>query len=435
VRFLDLLRSAFSNLRRRKLRSFLTIFAVVIGASLVSLLVSLGIGAQQFLTAQIKAMMPPDVVMVASDQDTFEMGLGGMGFGGSPQEVSHDEGSPFSLEPLTLQDIEAVRALEHVERTDPYVILRAESVELQGSDRSFRTRLRAMPQYQVEETDLVAGRHLTEQSRRECIIANQYIDSFSLDKPEHAIGKEVIIRVSQWTSFIGLPSDFKDFNFEIVGVTEKTLSSTQIIISIEDGKEIARFWIGDDDWYTDKIPPPMIQAKVDDSRYVNQVAQEVKDLDLGAFTADDALGILGNIFSIINAVLSAFGLIALGVASLGIINTLIMAIYERTREIGLMKAVGASRGTIRLLFTAEGVIIGFLGGIIGVGIGYALGLAINRVSHATFLKDFQTFNISAFPWWLIVGVIALSTIIALAATLYPAHRASRLDPIEALRYE
>jgi len=435
VSFLDLLRNAFFNLWRRKLRSFLTIFAVVIGASLVSLLVSLGIGAQQFITAQIKAMMPPDVVMVASSKKGFDIGLGGLGFGRSPQEVSDSEDSPSSSEPLTLQDIEAVRALEHVERIDPYVILRAEWVELQGSDKRLRTRLRAMPQYQLEETDLVAGRHLTEQSRQECIIANQYIDSFGLEKAEDALGQEVIVRVRQWTSFIGLPSETEDFNFEIVGVTEKTLSSTQIIISIEDGKEISRFWVDNPNWYTDDIPPAILQVKLEDSQYADQVAQAVEDLGLGAITSNDVLGLISTIFVIIQAVLSAFGLIALGVASLGIINTLIMAIYERTREIGVMKAVGASRGTIRLLFTAEGVIIGFLGGIIGVGIGYALGLAINRVSHATFLKDFQTFNISAFPWWLIVGVIALSTIIALAATLYPAHRASRLDPIEALRYE
>lgn len=433
--FLDLLRNAFFNLWRRKLRSFLTIFAVVIGASLVSLLVSLGIGAQQFITAQIKAMMPPDVVMVASSKKAFDIGLGGLGFGRSPQEVYDSEDSPSSSEPLTLQDIEAVRALEHVERIDPYVILRAEWVELQGSDKRLRTRLRAMPQYQLEETDLVAGRHLTEQSRLECIIANQYIDSFGLEKAEDALGQEVIVRVRQWTSFIGLPSETEDFNFEIVGVTEKTLSSTQIIISIEDGKEISRFWVDNPNWYTDDIPPAILQVKLEDSGYADQVAQAVEDLGLGAITSDDVLGLISTIFVIIQAVLSAFGLIALGVASLGIINTLIMAIYERTREIGVMKAVGASRGTIRLLFTIEGVIIGFLGGTIGVGIGYALGLAINRISRATFLKDFETFDISAFPWWLMVGVIALSTIVALAATLYPAHRASRLDPIEALRYE
>jgi len=435
VRFLDLLRSAFSNLRRRKLRSFLTIFAVVIGASLVSLLVSLGVGTQEFISAQIRATMPPDVVLVASDQDTFEIGLGGIGFGGSPREVSHGEGSRFSFEPLTLEHIGNVAGLKHVDRWDPYVVLRVDSVRLQGSEKRFQTRVRALPEYQVKATELVAGTYVTDQSQWECIIANQYLDSFGFEQAEDALGQEVVVEVSKITSFAGLPGEPKDYSFKIVGVTARTLRSTQILIPIENGKEIARFWIGDDDWYTDKIPPPMIQVRVDDSRYVNQVAQEVKDLDLGAFTADDALGTLGNIFTTINAVLSAFGLIVLGVASLGIINTLVMAIYERTREIGVMKAVGASRGTIRLLFTAEGVIIGFLGGIIGVGIGYALGLAINRISHATFLKDFETFNISTFPWWLIVGVIAVSTMVALAAALYPAHRASRLDPIEALRYE
>jgi len=299
VRFLDLLRSTFSNLRRRKLRSFLTIFAVVIGASLVSLLVSLGIGAQQFLTAQIKAMMPPNTVMVASSSNAFEIGLGGIGFGGSPREVSNGEGSPFSLEPLTLQDIEAVRALEHVERADPFIRLTAESVKLQGSDKSFRTSLRAMPQYQVEDTDIVAGRHLTEQSQRECIIANQYLDSFSLEQPEDAIGKEVIIRVRQVTSFIGLPSETRDYNFEIVGVTEKTLSSTRIIISIEDGKELSRFWADNPDWYTDDIPPPILQVKTEGSQYADQVAQAVEDLGLGAITAKEVLGLVGTIFVII----------------------------------------------------------------------------------------------------------------------------------------
>jgi putative ABC transport system permease protein len=138
---------------------------------------------------------------------------------------------------------------------------------------------------------------------------------------------------------------------------------------------------------------------------------------------------------VIQAVLSIFGLIALAVASLGIINTLIMAIYERTREIGVMKAVGASKGTIRLLFTFEAGSIGFWGGLVGVVLAWIVGQIINFASHLTFLQDYKSFNISAFPLWLILLVVGLSTGIALVAGLLPANRAANLDPIEALRYE
>jgi len=431
----DLLRSAFSNLRRRKLRSFLTIFAVVIGAGLVSLLVSLGIGAQEFLTAQIRATMPPDVLIVGSNPNAFQIGFGGMGFGGSPQELSEDESSPYSLSPLTLEEIDSVRNLEHVERVDPYIMVSADSVRLQNSEKRFRAQLSALPDYIIRNKELVAGQYLDDYSQGGCIIANQYLESFGLEQAEDAVGQELVIQVGQMTSFIGLPTKTKDYNFEIVGVAEKTLSSTQVMISLTDGKEIARFWANAPDLYTDEIPPALLQVKVEDSQYAEQVAGAIEGYELGALTSADVLGLVGNIFGIIQAVLSVFGLIALGVASLGIINTLIMAIYERTREIGVMKAVGASQRTIRLLFTIEGGVIGLLGGIIGVAIAYGLGFIINHVSHTTFLEDFETFDISLFPWWLVAGVIALSTLIALLAALYPAHRASKLNPIDALRYE
>jgi putative ABC transport system permease protein len=198
---------------------------------------------------------------------------------------------------------------------------------------------------------------------------------------------------------------------------------------------MSRFWANTPDLYTEKIPPAILQVKLDGSQYTDQVALEIKSLGLGTITATDVLGIIGTIFGIVQAILSAFGLIALAVASLSIVNTLIMSVYERTREIGLMKAVGASKGTIRVLFTAEGAAIGLLGGAIGVAVAYLLGFVIDRIAHATFLKDFQTIHVSVFPWWLIVGVIALTTAIATLAALYPADRAARLDPIASLRYE
>ena len=433
--FLDLLRTAFSNLRRRKLRSSLTILAVVIGAGLVSLLVSIGIGAQGFLTAQVGSVLPSDVVMVASNPDVFQIGLGGPDIGGKPQQIVGNQTGGLTLEPLTLQQIQEVQGLKHVERTDPFIILQADSVRLQDSQARFRTDVRPQPVYQIELVQLVAGKYITDQTQGECIIANQYLDVFGFNSPEEALGKEVVIHVTQAASLIGLPAETKEYSFTIAGVTEKTLSSTEIIVSLTDGEDISRFWANTPDLYTDKIPAAILQVRVDGSQYTDQVAQEVKGIGLGTLTSADVLGIIGTIFGIIQAILSAFGLIALGVASLSIVNTLIMSVYERTREIGIMKAVGASKGTIRILFTAEGAAIGLLGGAIGVAIAYVLGFAIDRIARATFLKDFQTFNISVFPWWLIVGVIALTTAIAILAALYPAHRAAGLDPIESLRYE
>jgi putative ABC transport system permease protein len=112
-----------------------------------------------------------------------------------------------------------------------------------------------------------------------------------------------------------------------------------------------------------------------------------------------------------------------------------MAIYERTREIGVMKALGASKGTIRMLFTFEAGSIGFWGGLVGVFVAWLVGQLINIVSHLTFLRDYKDLNISAFPLWLILTVITLCTGVALVAGLLPANRAANLDPIEALHYE
>jgi len=433
--FLDLLRTAFSNLRRRKLRSSLTILAIVIGAGLVSLLVSLGIGMQGFLTDQVRSVVRSDVVMVASNPDLFQLGLDGMGIGGKPQQISGNQSGGFNLEPLTTQEIQEVQALKHVERIDPFIILQADSVRLKDSQTRFRTDVTPQPEYDMELIKLVAGRKFADQTHGECIIANQYLDVFGFNSPNEALGQEVIIRVKQAVSLFGLPAQANEYSFIIVGVTEKTLTSTEIIVSLTDGEAMSRFWANTPDLYTEKIPPAILEVKVDGSQYTDQVAREVKSLGLSTVTATDMLGIIGTIFGIVKAILSAFGLIALAVASLSIVNTLIMSVYERTREIGVMKAVGASKGTIRILFTAEGAAIGLLGGAIGVAIAYLLGFAIDRIARATFLKDFQTIHVSVFPWWLIIGVIALTTVIATLAALYPAHRAARLDPIESLRYE
>jgi putative ABC transport system permease protein len=142
---------------------------------------------------------------------------------------------------------------------------------------------------------------------------------------------------------------------------------------------------------------------------------------------------------IMQAMLGSVGLVALLVASLGIANTMIMAVYERTKEIGILKAVGAAPRQIRRLFIIEASLIGLIGGVTGTVGGWLLGLGLNRLIVAIMawqeITIPQNIHFFAVSWWLVALALVFATVVGLLAGLYPAARAARLDPLEALRYE
>jgi len=131
--------------------------------------------------------------------------------------------------------------------------------------------------------------------------------------------------------------------------------------------------------------------------------------------------------------LGGLGLIALAIAALGVMNTMIMSVLERTREIGVMRALGARRSTIRRLFTFEASTLGFFGGLFGVLLGFVL-LAFAKPIIANQFAKGTVLNLSV-PIWLVFFVVGLTTLIGFFSGLVPSRRAARLDPIEALRYE
>ena len=159
-------------------------------------------------------------------------------------------------------------------------------------------------------------------------------------------------------------------------------------------------------------------------------------LGFSAFSLNDALQGAKRAFLILDIVLGLIGSIALAVSSLGIMNTMVMSILERTREIGIMKAIGGSDGDIRRIFLIEASAIGFIGGVAGVVLGWVVGRVINFGANVYIERQGGTpGNLFSLPFWLIGGAIGFSIAISLLAGSYPAARAAQLDPIQALRHD
>jgi ABC-type antimicrobial peptide transport system permease subunit len=167
------------------------------------------------------------------------------------------------------------------------------------------------------------------------------------------------------------------------------------------------------------------------------VAKNIRtQFKIGAADAETAIKQQLAIFNILGAILGGIGGIALIVAAVGVINTMIMAILERTREIGVMRAVGAKRSTISLLFTFESSILGLMGGLVGIFLGYVLTLIGNPlINNQLKGNGIKSANILSLPPWLIISVVVGTTIIGTLAGLYPARKAAKLDPVESLRRE
>jgi ABC-type antimicrobial peptide transport system permease subunit len=149
----------------------------------------------------------------------------------------------------------------------------------------------------------------------------------------------------------------------------------------------------------------------------------------------DASKGIARFFTFLDLFLGIFGSLALAVASLGIVNTLVMAILERRREIGIMKAIGASDGDVKKLFFVEAGCMGALGGAVGVAMGWTIGKVINIGTNIYLQRqEIRPESFWYVPWWLVLAALGFSVVVSLLAGLYPAARAARLDPVEALRH-
>jgi putative ABC transport system permease protein len=179
-----------------------------------------------------------------------------------------------------------------------------------------------------------------------------------------------------------------------------------------------------------------VSVRLASAKYLEPVKKQIEAWGFRTFAVLDQLDEIKKAFIFMDMFLFAVGMIAIVVASLGIINTMVMSILERYKEIGIAKAVGAGDGDVMKIFFFEAGVIGFLGGVFGLILGWVVSMFINLIVNSVLSRQGVPYvNYFSFPWWLVLGAVAFSVLISLIAGLYPALRAAKVDPVVALRHD
>lgn len=421
MKILDVIQTANRNLLRSKLRTLLTISAIFVGAFTLTLTNALGDGVQDYLDRQLGNVSAPGIFYVSpkTDENPFSSST-------EPKEYNPEKktNSAFQLPNLKPEDIERLKKTEGVDTVRPYRMLSTNYISRNSESKKFT--LNTINPYTSLNLDLAAGRVLKDDDKGAAILPENYVKTLGFANPEEALNKTVMIGYSD---MLGQDQQQK---ITIVGVMKKSLI-TEGEFHVDDATLQA---VAEQQGSVGQMFAAIVKFKDTDSS--KEAAQKEAINKVGNYSAislKEQVATVTNIVAAITTGLSLVGFIALFAASFGIINTLLMSVYERTQEIGLMKALGMHRRAVFALFAFEAVLVGFWGSIVAVAAGYGASQLINGWAASSFLKDFDSLTLLLVTPANALSVVALIMLIAFLAGTLPAIKASRLNPIDALRSE
>jgi len=431
MKFYDLLLMANTSLWRNKLRTFLTVLAIFIGATTLSLTSGIGSGIKTYVNNQISNLGDPYSLTVTAQSkksSRFGSSNGLSVYNPNQRKILGDFGQ--NVIALTSKDINKIKLIKNVQSVEPVYSLSPDYIQHANSQKYSFIMAQSFGNLKL---DLVSGNNVNNSiNQSQITIPANDINSLNLGNNEQAVGQSVNIAV---TNSLGQQ---KLFSAVIVGVQQKTLiGSSQIYINQYFANQINNYQNQGLSSFA-KNSYSSLEVIYPTSLSTKQVNNLVSALKTEGYKAETIQDRVQTVFTVINSatdVLDFFAIIALIAASFGIINTLLMSVQERTREIGLMKALGLSRSKIFTMFSIEAALIGFWGSILGILFANLIGRIINSVVAKGFLKSFPGLNLFTFPFSTSLVIIVVIIVIAFLAGTLPATRAAKKDPIEALRYE
>jgi putative ABC transport system permease protein len=445
--FRDTLGLALRNLGQAKLRTSLTTLGVSIGIASLAGMVSLGVGLQDQLVERFtKSGMFDSINVLPGTVGNITFGPGGRGRGavrpfgrrGAAAQVP-ENAREINEEALTeLAAMEGVRAV--------YPTLRVPLEVKYGGDTEFSVAAGVPMTVKGEGAfqSIVHGRFFESDAEQACMLSLDYAKRMNEKAPASLVGQDLTLNYAASVNGLVQRAEMK---CPVVGIVERETgpfagSGGVSPLMIPLGKAKAMFASTAATAQAALREPgktrpyPAAVVRVSSAQTTQDIQDRIKKMGFSAFSMNDALQGAKRGFLILDIVLALIGSIALAVASLGIMNTMVMSILERTREIGIMKAIGGSDGDIRRIFLIEASAIGFFGGVAGVVLGWLVGRIINFGANMYIQQQGGTAgNLFSLPFWLIGGAIGFSIAISLLAGSYPAARAAKLDPIQALRHD
>jgi putative ABC transport system permease protein len=394
---------AFGSLRKRFLRTSLTMIGIFIGIAAVVALISLGQGMQDAINQQFASVGADKVIVQGASA----------GFGPPGQDTSGI---------VDDHDLGIVRKVAGVSRAAGRLL---RSVTIEYADQTTTSFAASLPE-EPEDRDLVVeannlkvahGRLLKAADRKKTMVGNNYWARKEFDKPVE-VGAKLLVNGVQ---------------FEVVGLLQKIGAGRDdsIVINEEDLREL----LSEPDQFSAVVAQAAegeIPAQVADriSRALRRDRHQKEGFeDFTVETSEELIGAINTILGVVQAVFVGIALISLLVGGIGIMNTMYTSVLERTRDIGVMKAIGARNRDVLGLFLIESGMLGLAGGVIGVLIGMALSKTVEIAAQGFIGNVLQ----ASFPWTLILGALAFSFVVGVISGVFPARQASKLPPVEALR--
>jgi len=492
--FLDILQLALRNLRQAKLRAFLTAMGVIVGVAVIVTMISFGLGLQRNMLARFKALD------LFNEINVFGRSLNNLASAGLDRARGEGErrgprGRPDKDPTRILDDaaIAEISKIPGVAYVEPNISL---FIYMRSNGRVLTTTAAgaSVPNSAARFQEFTAGKMISSPEADEAVVSERFTRDFGFDKPADAVGKTVEFLApekekketdesdasestkeeAEAPNFFGIPlgedenppapsAGLAARSFRIVGVLNTEIKEgpgqggfrgllppASIYVPLAAAKQWGQLHRGPMSQValalargSGQLGQEQLEGydsaiiRVTDPVMLTEVRKRLTDAGFGSFSIVDQLDQIRTVFLIIDSVLGLLGGISLLVASFGIANTMIMSILERTREIGIMKAIGAEDREIKLIFFVEAAVIGVTGGIVGTLLAWGIDAVANRLAYRFFLKPQGASFVDFFslPFYLSLGAIVFALVVSILAALYPASRAARIDPVKALRHD